>query len=226
MKINLHKIHDEDEEDSLNDSDDDTNTKTGRSTSSGTTSQLTPKPKERSFMKKDTEKPKITPRRIDIDDNDRDVFGHTTMKPSPRQRISTLREDEENNQLFMYGVSNEKRRQSPTDMFSTDQKFDTRRNSRKFGNDHDDSDDESLSNKQLKHNDFQKSRHSPTIHDRPHSPSIYDRPQSRKNSTKSKEGNDNDDDHFNRQDIRKQRPSNHDLAQVIYDASPIEYSID
>ena len=86
FNINLKQIHDDDE-DSLNDSDDDTNTKTARSTSSSTTSQLTPKPRERSFLKKDTEKPKIKPRHIDIDDDDRNVFGQTTMKPSPRQQI-------------------------------------------------------------------------------------------------------------------------------------------
>ncbi|CAF1392957.1 unnamed protein product [Adineta steineri] len=219
MKLNLKTIHDNDD-DSLNDSDDDLNTKTARSTSSGTSSQLTPKPKERSFLKKDNEKPKIAQRRIDIDDDERNVFGQTTMKPSPRQRITTLHEDEANDQRFAQGFANEKKRQSPTDLFSTDQKFDSRRNSRKSSNDHidkkrDDSDDEGIIVPSAKHNDFQKSRHTSINDDRSHS---------RKNSTRSKDGTDKSDNedtdyqHSNRQsdrqDFKKPRSSVHDLAQT------------
>jgi hypothetical protein len=219
LKIDLKRINDNDD-DSLNDSDDDTNTKTGRSTSSATTSQLTPKPKERSFLRTNTEKPIIQPRRIDIDDDDRNVFGQTTMKPSPRHQISTLREDEEKHQSFMQDFRNVKKRQSPTDLFQTDHKSDSPRNNRRFTNDHEDkrqndSDEEIFSNKQTKPNNFQKSRHSPT-----HS----DRSQSRKNSNRSKEGIDqsdsDDNEHFNkqstRQDYRQQRQSMHDFEQVIH----------
>jgi hypothetical protein len=214
----LNRINDDD---SLNDSDDDTNTKTGRSTSSATTSQLTPKPKERSFLRNNPEIPKIHPRRIDIDDDDRNVFGQTTMKPSPRHQISTLREDEERDQSFVHGFRNERKRQSPTDLFSTYHKPDSQRNSRKLPHDHEnkqhhDSDEEIFSNKQTIQRSFQKSRHSPTERDRS---------QSRKNSNRSKEENDrsdddDDDDHLNkqseRQDDRKQRQSTHDLVPVIY----------
>jgi len=220
LKFDLDRINDDNDDDSLNDSDDDTNTKTGRSTSSVTTSQLTPKPKERSFLRNNTEKPKIQPRRIDIDDDDRNVFGQTTMKPSPRHQILTLREEEERDQSFMHGFKNENKRQSPTDPFSTYHKPDSQRNNRKFSNDHDnkehhDSDDEIFSNKQTKQHSFQKSRHSPTD---------SDKSQSRKNSNRSKEENDlsddDDNDHLNkqskRQDYRKQRQSTHDLVPVIY----------
>jgi hypothetical protein len=215
FNINLKQIHDDDE-DSLNDSDDDTNTKTGRSTSSATTSQLTPKPKERSFLKKDNDRPKTKPRHIDIDDDERNVFGQSTMKSSPRHQILSIREEEQRDQSFVQGFSKEKRRQSPTDMFSIDHKSDFRRNSRKSPDDHDnreriDSDDETLSHKQSKPNDFRKSRHSPTG---------SDKSQSRKNSNKSKDGtdqSDDDDDHLfqtKRPSVTKQRHSTHDLAQV------------
>ena len=219
LKINLNRINDN-EEDSLNDSDDDTNTKTARSTSSSTTSQLTPKPRERSFLKKDGEKPKIKPRHIDIDDDDRNVFGQTTMKPSPRQQILTIREEEQRDKSFIEGFSSENKRKSPTDMFSIDHKTDFRKNTKPFSNEHgrkqrsDSDDDDPHSNKSSKQNDFRKSRHSPTD---------SEKSQSRKNSNRSKEGtdqSDNDDDHLHkqtkRQEFTKQRQSTHDLVQVIY----------
>jgi hypothetical protein len=218
LNINL-KGTNYDDEDSLNDSDDDTNTKTGRSTSSATTSQLTPKPKERSFLKKDNEKPKTKPRHIDIDDDERNPFGQSTMKPSPRHQILSIREEEHRDKTFVQGFSNEKKRQSPTDMFSIDHKTDFRRNSSKSSNDHDhskhmDSDDETLSNKHSKPNDFRKGRHSPTGSDR--SPT-------RKSSTRSKEEAEqsgSDDDHLHKETKRtsfaKPRQSAHDLVQVIY----------
>jgi hypothetical protein len=219
FKIDLNRINDNDD-DSLNDSDDDTNTKTGRSTSSATGSQLTPKPKERSFLRSNTDKPKVQPRRIDIDDDDRNVFGQTTMKPSPRHQISTIKEDEQRDQSFAHSFRNEKKRQSPTDMFAADHRLDSQRNSRKFPNDHHetkhyDSDDETFPNKYTKSSNFQKSRHSPTD---------SDKSQSRRNSSKSKEDtdpSDNDDhEHLNkqtkRQDYIKKRQSTHDLSPVIY----------
>jgi hypothetical protein len=212
LKIDLNRIHDDD--DSLNDSDDDTNTKTGRSTSSG--SQLTPKPKERSFVR-NAEKPKVQTRRIDIDDDDRNVFGQTTIKPSPRHQMLTLREEEERNQSFIRDFRNEKRRQSPTDHFLTDHKSDSRRNSRKSPNDHDDkihhdNDEENFLNRQTKQqHTFIKSRHSPTD---------SDKSLSRKSSNRSKDDSDqSDNDDLNKQatrhDYRKQRQSSHDLVQVI-----------
>ena len=161
LKLDLNRMNDNDN-DSLNDSDDDTNTKTARSTSSATTSQLTPKPKERSFLRNNAEKPKTQARRIDIDEDDRNVFGQTTMKPSPRQQIITSRkEDEERNQSFMQDFRDEKKRQSPTDIFSSNHKSDSHRNTGRFAKNHEDkeqndSDDDTLSNKQTKHSNFQK----------------------------------------------------------------------
>jgi hypothetical protein len=219
LKINLNRIHDDDDDDSLNDSDDDTNTKTARSTSSATTSQLTPKPKERSFLRSTTEKPKVQPRRIGIDDNEGNIFGQTPIKSSPRHQILTLREEEERDQSFMKGFHNEKKRQSPTDLFSTDHKSDLRKNSRRFTNDHEikehnDSDDQKFSNIPTKQHSFQKSRHSPTD---------SDKSQSRRNSNRSKEEtdqSDNDDNNYSnkqptRHDYIKQRQSTHDVVQVI-----------
>ncbi|UJR13695.1 hypothetical protein I4U23_000707 [Adineta vaga] len=226
MNLKLDTIHDD--EDSLNDSDEDLNTKTGRSTSSGTSSQRTPKPKERTFLKsKDGAKPRVPPRRTDYDeDDDRNVFGQSTIKPSPRHHITTLREDEENNQNFMKGFLNEKKRQSPTDFLGTNQKTDFRKNSRQFStdreidrkrrdSDNDDDDDEeelSISAKQTKANGFTKSRHSSTTNDRP---------QSRKNSSKSRDDSDKSDDNdelrrlSDRQDFRNHRSSNHELEQTV-----------
>lgn len=213
--LNLRSVHDDD--DSLNDSDDDTTTKTGRSTSSATPSQLTPKPRERSFVRNTSDKPKVQPRRIDVDDDDRNVFGQT-MKPSPRHHVSTLREDEERDQSFAQGFRGGKKPKSPTDMFAADSKPRSTVNSRKFHSDRSsdevDSDDASLPNKHGKSNSFQKS---------PRSPTDNFKPSSRKNSTKSKGDSDRSDDennhHSNRQftrdDFTKKRSSHHDLAQVI-----------
>ncbi|CAF0789928.1 unnamed protein product [Adineta ricciae] len=207
-----------------NDSDEELDTKTGRSTSSGTSTQRTPKPMERSFLKtKDGDRPKVAQRHIDINDDDRDAFGHATMKPSPRPRnITTMREDEENNRKFADGFSNEQRRKSPTDMFNSNPSSDLRRNSRKFSIDRDDdvderkhrdSDDESTSSKHRKPSSFIKSRHSSTTNDKP---------QSRKNSTKSRDDSDRSDDddhdersHSDRQILKNHRPSTHELEQTV-----------
>jgi hypothetical protein len=223
FNIDLKRINDHDD-DSLNDSDEDTNTKTGRSTSSATTSQLTPKPKERSFLR-NADKPKVQPRHhFEVDDDDRNVFGHGTMKPSPPHHISTLREDEQRDQSFAHGFRSEKKRQSPTDMFAADHRSDSRRNSRKSIDDRHDSDDENLTNKHTKPGNFQKSRHSTTD---------SDKSQSRRNSSKSKEGSDlsdNDDNEHvfkqtKRQDYTKKRQSNHDLSPVSIRFRLIYYSM-
>lgn len=209
--LNLKSVHDRD---SLSDSDDDTTTKTGRSTSSATPSQLTPKPRERSFLRGNLDKPKAPPRRIDVDDDDHHVFGQT-MKPSPRQHhISTLREDEERDQSFAQGFREEKKRKSP-DLFATDSRSRPTVNSRKFHSDQSseeaDSDDESFSNRQGKSNHFRKS---------PRSPTDGFKQSSRKNSSKSRGDSDrSDDEHsskqFTRHDYTKKRSSNHDLGRVI-----------
>lgn len=219
LNINLNRIHDDDDDnDSLNDSDDDTNSKTARSTSSATTSQLTPKPKERTFLRNNTEKPKVKPR-IDIDDDEQNVFGQTTMKPSPRHQILSMREEKERDESFMKGFHAEKKRQSPENLFQTDYKSDSRRNSRKSPHEyedkmHNDSDDDKYSTKQTKQPSFQKSRHSITDNEKS---------QSRKNSHRSKDDSDQSDydeeERFNKQSRRSdhgiQRLSIHDLPQVI-----------
>ncbi|CAF2156533.1 unnamed protein product [Rotaria magnacalcarata] len=196
LKINLGRIHDNDEDDSLNDTDDDTNTKTGRSSSSVTTSQLTPKPKNRSFLKKDGEKPQIKPRHTGIndddddDDDERNVFGKTKVEPSPRHQILSFREEEERNQSFMQTFANEKKQQSPTDLFSADHRFDSRKNQKNFSNDpqnkkQTDSDDENrLSTRKLKRNEFKNSRHSPTS---------FDQTKLQNHSSRSKESTDQSD---------------------------------
>ncbi|CAF4774645.1 unnamed protein product [Rotaria sp. Silwood1] len=223
FKINLKKINDDDnDDDSLNTSDDDTTTKTDRSSSTATTSQLTPKPKERSFLKKDTEKPKVKPRHTGIsddddDDNERNVFGKTKIEPSPRHQILTRHEEEERNQSFMQTFANDKKRKSPTDMFSIDRISDTQKTRSKFSNDHDnkkpiDSDDEILSNRQSKaHKDFIKSQHSSTS---------IDQLQTQKHSSRSKESidqSDNDDDFSKKQSQRqsfgKEKQLSHELMQ-------------
>ena len=110
--------------------------------------------------------------------------------------------------------------QSPTDMFSIDHKSDFQRNSRKsFSNEHDTKNTAAIATMILfqinnqNHNDFRKSRHSPTD---------SEKSQSRKNSNRSKDGtdqSDNDDDHLlhqtKRPSVTKQRHSTHDFAQVI-----------
>lgn len=210
-KLNLTSVNGN----SSSDLDDDTTSKTGRSTSSATPSQLTPKPRERSFLRGNTDKPKVQPRRSGIDDDDdRNVFGQTTMKPSPRHHISTLREDEERDQSFAQGFRDERKRKSPTDMFITDSRPRPTVNSRKFHSDQSDSDDPSSHNKPGK---------SKTSHKSPHSPTDHIKPSSRKSSTRSKGESDRSDEEdtensnrrFTRQDYTKKRSSNHDLAQVI-----------
>lgn len=168
MNINLHRFNrGDDDDDSLNDSEDDTNTRTGRSTSSGTTSQLTPKPKERSYLKTDSTKPTAKPRHLSVDDDERNVFGQGTIKPSPRRPITTLREDENENLSFASKFSGDKRRQSPTDIFNSNARFDSRKNTRRPSNDRDDDDDgsdsdgNSHSQKLSRQNDSRKGRHSP-----------------------------------------------------------------
>ena len=208
-KLNLNSVNG----DSLSDSDDDTTSKTGRSTSSATPSQLTPKPRERSFLRGNTDKPKVQPRHFD-DDDDRNVFGQTTMKPSPRHHISTLREDEERDQSFAHGFRDEKKRKSPTDMFAADSRSRPTVNSRKFHSDQSDSDDSLSPKKPGKSNTSQKS---------PRSPTDNTKPSSRKSSIRSKGESDRSDDEdiensnrrFTRQDYTKKRSSNHDLVQVI-----------
>lgn len=222
LKLDLKRIND-DEDDSLNDSDDDSNTKTSRSTSSATASQLTPKPKERSFLRKDGQKPTIKPRHMDDDEDDdsdqRNVFGKTKAEPSPTYQILSAREEEERNQSFIKGFSKEKRRQSPIDMFSVDQTSDSRRSRAKFSDDpdekkHTDSDEETVLNRHTNHKDYSKSRRSPTSHDKT---------QSEKYTSRSKESMDhseNEDDLPNkqskRQDFRKEKQSSRDSVQVIY----------
>jgi hypothetical protein len=101
-------------------------------------------------------------------------------------------------------------------MFAADHRSDLQRHSRKFPNDHHDSDDETFANKYTKPGNFQKSRHSPTD---------SDKSQSRRNSSKSKEEtdpSDNDDNEHatkptKRQDYMKKRQSSHDLSPVIID---------
>lgn len=199
LKIDLNRINDDD---SLNDSDDDTNSRTARSTSSATASQLTPKPKERSFLRTNTEKPKIQPRRIDIDDDDRNVFGQTTMKSSPRHQILSLREEEERDKSFMKGFHTEKKRQSPTDLFDKDQKYDERRSSRKSPHIFEDkthigSDDDRFTNKQQ--SNFQKSRQLPND-----SFSTDHKNDGRRNSRKSPH-DDSDDDKFTTKPVKQQQ---------------------
>lgn len=217
-KLNLNSVND----DSLSDSEDDTTSKTGRSTSSATPSQLTPKPRERSFLRGSTDKPKVPPRRndnYDDDDDDRNVFGKTTMKASPRHQISTLREDEERDQSFAQGFRDERKRKSPTDIFTADSRTRPTVNSRKFHSDRSDSGDQSPQS---------KSGHSNTSPKSPHSPMDYTKPSSRKSSMRSKGESDRSDeddierpnDRFTRQDYTKKRSSNHDLAQV----NPIQQS--
>ena len=213
LKLNLNRMH-EDEGDSLEDSDDDTMTKTARSTSSGTTSQLTPKPRERSFMKQDQTRPTTKPRHIDINDNDRNVFGQTTLKPSPRRTFTTLREDEEENQSFIAGFAHGTKRQSPTDIFSTSKKPDSRRGSQHYpsGREEDeltDSNDERHSHRHTKPNDARHTRQSSIPNDQS---------QSRRSSHRSRDESDlSDNDHHSddRADLSRPRHSTHDVAQVI-----------
>ena len=189
LDINLNRINNDD--DSLDGSDDETNTRTGRSTSSGTTSQLTPKPRERSFLKSDGAKPTTKPRHINIDDDDRNVFGQATMKPSPRRPITTLREDEEENQSFMSKFSSGKQRKSPTDMFGSNAGFDSHKNNRRPSHDREDddrydSDDNSRSQKISRQTDFRKGRHSPAE---------SELAKSRRDSHRSREDSDDDEKH-------------------------------
>ncbi|CAF0834791.1 unnamed protein product [Rotaria sordida] len=235
LNLNLNGVNDDNDKDSLNDSDDDTSTKTGRSSSSLTTSQSTPKPKERSFLKKDTEKPKVKPRHTGIsdddddddDDNERNVFGKTKTEPSPRHQILSLREEEERNQSFMKTFTHEKKRQSPTDIFSTDRISVIQKDRTKFSNDHDnkkriDSDDENLTNRQSKHKDFIKSRHSSTS---------SEQSQTQKPSSRSKgiiDQSDNDDDFLKkqsqRQSFKKEKQSSHDSVQDT-DSNVIQHQL-
>lgn len=222
LKINLGHINDDNDDDSI-DSDDDTQTKTGRSSSSVTTSQLTPKPKDRSFLKKEIGRPVVKPRQKGINDDDEDdernVFGKTRTEPSPRHQILTRREEEERDQSFMKTFTHDKKRQSPTDFLSSDHKFDSRKSQHKDLHGHHvkrqtDSDDESLSNKQSKHNDYSKSRQSPRD---------FDTAKFRKHSSKSRDSTDESDDDDDltskkssgRLAYKKEKQSSHDSGQVI-----------
>ena len=127
LKINLNKINDDD--DTSNDSVDLT-----RSHRSSSTSSSTPKPKQRSFLKQDIEKPKVKPRQIvpdrnDDDDDERNVFGKATVDTTPRYNILSLRDEEERDQSFVKKFSETKTRQSPVDMFTIDSSRKTRKNS-------------------------------------------------------------------------------------------------
>lgn len=213
LKIDLHRMN-EDDEDSLNDSEDESNTKTGRSTSSATTSQLTPKPKERSFLRTtNTDKPKVQPRRIDIDEDDRNVFGQTTIKSSPRHELLTRREEEERNLSFANDFRNTSKRKSPTDLFSTGPKSNSRRSSKHSSNDSDskqpsdsDEDEDSLPKQKTKSTSFLRSQKASTFDEKP---------QSRRSSHRSQEASDQSDhDEPRRQSLSKSRRSTHDLEEV------------
>ena len=229
LKINLNNINDDDDSDTSSVSDDDSTTKTNQSTSSISRIQSTPKPKERSFLKKDAEKPKIKPRTTgmdhnynyndhdDDDDDERNVFGKTKVKQSPKYDILSLRDEEERDQSFMQNFSNAKKRQSPTDMFSMDRKYDSRKTRGDFSSDSEDKEHldgnyETLSKKQLKRDNFSNSRQSSTS---------SDTTQSRDYGAKAKKGidkSDADEDHSQkqpkRQDVTKKSHEPHNLIEV------------
>ena len=139
------------------------------------------------------------------------------MKSSPRHHVLSLREEEQRDQSFIQGFAHEKKRQSPTDLFSSDQRFDFRRNSRKSPDDHlrIDSDEDISPRKSSKQKDFQKSQHSPTMSEKSHS---------RRDSHRSKDGTDqsenDDDEQFHKQarrtDFTKHRQSTHDQKLVSF----------
>ena len=217
LRIDLHKMNDDDD-DSLNDSEDESNAKTGRSTtSSATTSQLTPKPKERSFLRTNTaEKPKTRPR-IDIDEDDRNVFGQTTIKSSPRYEILSRREEEDRNQSFAKDFRGTPKRKSPTDLFSTGPKSNSRRSSKQSsnesdskhpsGSDDDDDEDHSLPKQKTKSTGFLKSQKAPSFEEKPHS---------RRSSHKTPEASDQSDhdESPRRPSVPKPRRSNYNIEEV------------